>query len=88
MTDSKTKELTVDSIHQGAFLIAKGIPVLRVMKSGRQGLFIYASDKAAPLLQEYIAGRGLVEPRTYASAIRELKRAADEATSIYNGGGR
>jgi hypothetical protein len=87
MTKKTENEITVDSIHQAAYLLARQIPVIRVIRSGRFGIFVFAADKASPEIQSYIAGKATIEPRAYASAIRELRRMTDEAI-LQNGGGR
>jgi hypothetical protein len=71
-------ELGVDSIHVAAYLRAKQIPILRIVRSGRFGMFYFPADQAGSEIQIYMAGKALVEPRAYASAIRELRSQVDE----------
>lgn len=83
MIERKTDTIQVDSIHQAAYLLAKNIPLKKVVRSGRMGLFFFKATTARLEIENYITGRALIEPRSFASAIRELKRAVDEV--IANG---
>ena len=79
----KSESIEVDSIHLGAYLLAKKIPVIGISRSGRMGVFSFCAEKAGPEINKYMAGKGQIEPRSFANAIRELKRMVDEV--IVNG---
>ncbi len=75
------KEVEIDNLHLAGYLLAKNIPIMRVARSGRMGVFYFRADKAETEIQSYITGKALVNPRAFASAIRELRRMTDEVIS-------
>jgi len=79
MTEMTKSEILVDSIHIAAFLNIHNIPILRIERSGRMGVFAFPRDKAEELINRYMAGEAMVEPRAFTSAIREVRRFVDEA---------
>ena len=78
MKDKKIQEIEIDNIHLAAFLIAKKIPLVRVVRSGRMGIFYFDSERATPEIQIYMSGQAAIEPKAFVSAIRQLKMQIDE----------
>lgn len=82
-----SKEFQADDLHLSAYLVAIGIPLIRVEKSGRFGVFFFPEKKAKEEAIKFTSGNALVEPRSLFSAIRELKRITDETPAGTNRSG-
>jgi len=71
-------ETEIDSIHIAAYLISRNIPLMRMQRIGRMGIFSFDSEKASPEIQVYMSGQATIEPKAFISAIRILKQKIDE----------
>ena len=78
MAKQINRQVAVDSIHLAAFLITKSLPLAKVTRSGRLGVFYFDSNRASSEIQTYMSGQALVEPRSFIAAIRQLKMKIDD----------
>jgi hypothetical protein len=83
MKKQNIQEIETDSIHLAAYLIIRKIPLLRIARSGRLGIFYFHAEKASPELAAYMSCQAAVEPKAFVSAIRQLKMQIDECPSEF-----
>ena len=74
----KKKDFCTDNLQLAAYLFAKEIPILRVERSGRFGIFHFSTDQAKSEIEKFIAGDELIEPIRYSQAFRELRFKVDQ----------
>jgi len=74
----KNLNIQTDNLQLAAYLLAKGIELERVEKSGRFGIFFFSNDQAQAEIEKFIAGDALVEPRSFSQAFRELRFKVDQ----------
>jgi hypothetical protein len=77
MNNENKEQFISSDFYTSAYVLAKGFRLLGVEKDSqnpRRLLFIFADNEGGQkLAEDFIFGRGLVEPKRYASAIKELK---------------
>jgi len=73
----RNEEYATDSLHLAGYLKAKKIPLIRIERSGRFGLFFFPKKEADTEATKFISGQALIEPRSFVTAIRELRAAVD-----------
>jgi hypothetical protein len=74
----RSEEFQTDQIHLAAYLMAKGISLLRLERSGRFGLFYFPAKQARLEADSFIQGKALIEPKAFTAAIRDLRARVDE----------
>jgi len=77
MPSTSTKQIPIENIQMAAFLRLQNIPLLKAERSGRWGIFYFPENKAEKLIQQFVLGKALVEPRSYSAIIRELRALTD-----------
>ena len=85
MNNPSEKLIAVDQLHQAAYLYLENTPIYRIERSGRFGVFYFNASNALPLIDLYMAGGARVDPRKFASTMRELRRLIDRALEQPNG---
>lgn len=72
----KTKYFKTSNFYLSAFLQAKGINLVDIDKSNpRQSLFVFnETEDRQSLAEDFLFGRGSVEPRKFAQSIKSLKQ--------------
>ena len=75
MNNEQTK-FTLSDFYLSAFLLAKGFQLLDIDKSSPQrALFIFKNrEDREKLTEDFLFGRTQVEPKSFVSAIKELKQ--------------
>lgn len=76
MKNEKNKQFTLSDFYLSAFLRAKSFRLLNIIKTNpRQALFVF-EDKAnrQSLVEDFLFGRTQIEPKSFVSAIKELKQ--------------
>lgn len=66
-TDYRTGDL-----YLAAYLLTVGVSLERILPLGSRVEFIFPAS-AWPHVEDYLAGRGQVDPRRYARELRDLK---------------
>lgn len=73
----RTEEFETDNLQLAAYLTARKIPLIKIERSGRFGLFFFSKKEADSEATKFISGQALIEPRSFVTAIRELRAAVD-----------
>lgn len=76
--ERKADIFQTDNLQLAAYLLAKGIGLQKVERSGRFGIFHFPTNQAKPEIEKFIAGKALVEPRSFSQAFRELRFKVDQ----------
>ncbi len=76
MKDEKNKQFTLSDFYLSAFLKVKNFNLLDVIKTNPQRVVFVFEDRndREKLVEDYLFGRSEVEPKSYVSAIKELKQ--------------
>lgn len=76
MKNEKNKQFTLSDFYLSAFLKVKNFNLLDVIKSNPQRVVFVFEDKESreKLVEDFLFGRAKVEPKSYVSAIKELKQ--------------
>jgi hypothetical protein len=76
MKNEKKQEFVSSDFYLAAFLRAKGFQLLNIEKKDpRRALFVFQNkgDRQS-LIEDFMFGRTQVEPKSFVSAIKELKQ--------------
>lgn len=76
MKNKDTKKFTLSDFYLAAYLRAKNFQLLNTEKSDpRRVLFVFGDTKDRQnLVEDFLFGRATVEPKSFVSAIKELKQ--------------
>lgn len=66
-----------DDLHQAAYVWCQGVEP-HLERDGAKVQFAFDEERVGALFDDYVLGKGRVEPLRFSSAIRELKRRARE----------
>ena len=67
-----------DNLQLASYLLAKGINLFKVERSGHLGIFFFSAKEVMPEVERFSSGRALIEPRSYSRAFRELRFRVDQ----------
>jgi len=75
MDNANEKQFESSDFYISAFLLAKEVKLLDVNRENPRRLsFVFEDfEDRQKLIEDFLLGRGSVEPKRYASAIKELK---------------
>jgi hypothetical protein len=73
----RSEEFETDNLQLAAYLTAKKIQLNKIERSGRFGIFFFPKKEADSEATKFISGQALIEPRSFVTAIRELRAAVD-----------
>jgi hypothetical protein len=71
------EEFQTDNLQLAGYITAKKIPLIKIERSGRFGLFFFPKKEADFEATNFISGQALIEPQSFVTAIRELRAAVD-----------
>jgi hypothetical protein len=76
MKDANAKSFTTKDFYITAFLIAKGFQLSHIDRANpRQVYFAFSQTEGKDkLIEDFLYGRALVEPKSFISAIKEVKQ--------------
>jgi hypothetical protein len=76
MTDKNIRQFKTTDFYLSAFLLAKGLKLIKVDKSAPQrALFIFEDkEERQKLVEEFLYSRANVNPKEFVVAIKELKQ--------------
>lgn len=76
MNNAKKKQITLSDFYLAAFLLSKEFKLLNIDKSNPQrALFIFEDkENKQNLIEDFLFGRTQIEPKSFVSAIKELKQ--------------
>jgi predicted RNA-binding protein YlxR (DUF448 family) len=76
MNNKKNQQFSTSDFYLAAFLRAKGFQLLDINKTNPQrALFIFKDKEGRQsLVEDFLFGRAEIEPRSFVSAIKELKQ--------------
>jgi hypothetical protein len=78
MNDKKNQQFTLSDFYLAAFLRAKSFRLLNIewdKNDPRRALFIFEEKEGRQrLVEDFLFGRSQIEPKSFVSAIKELKQ--------------
>jgi predicted RNA-binding protein YlxR (DUF448 family) len=76
MNNKKNQQFSTSDFYLAAFLRAKGFQLLDINKTNPQrALFIFKDKEGREsLVEDFLFGRAEIEPKSFVSAIKELKQ--------------
>lgn len=76
MKDKKNENFTLSDFYLSAFCLAKGFKLVDIDKSNpHRALFVFKDkENRQNLVEDFLFGRATIEPKSFVSAIKELKQ--------------
>jgi len=76
MKNEQNKQFTLSDFYLASFLRAKDFRLLNIIKDNpRRVLFVFEDTRDRQnLIEDFLYGRAFIEPKSFVSAIKELKQ--------------